>query len=293
MDQAGCEYCGLYLCIRDEEMSCSGVEQLQHLFRASNYFLIAQYLSPSSSSVSSSFAIAAGGRRAGRPSRIADTLYSSQNSAYSLSPTRKGSATFGSLTLLSRDAAWFLKVMSAPDTPSISPSLTPDLIHYSNAHSLMAQAGSVFAVCTLTVLLRCYVRMRILKSFGSDDWTILLAYVRCCVIDGSCSLTRVQALALATFICYALEVPQGLGKHLLVIQMNKAAYRELLKIREIHMCCVTIGLSVVKISVSLLFLRLATRKLYRVFLWGVVAFMVTFGMASAGTLVCCDASVQK
>lgn len=83
-----------------------------------------------------------------------------------------------------------------------------------------------------------------------------------------------------------LEVPQGLGKHLAVIQMDKAAYRELLKIREIHMCCVTIGLSIVKISVSFLFLRLTTTRAYRAFLWGVIGFMVAFAIASAGTLVC-------
>jgi hypothetical protein len=83
-----------------------------------------------------------------------------------------------------------------------------------------------------------------------------------------------------------LEVPQGLGKHLAVIQMDKTAYRQLLKIREIHMCCVTIGLSIVKISVSFLYLRLTTTGAYRGFLWGNVVFMVSFAIASAGTLVC-------
>jgi predicted cobalt transporter CbtA len=83
-----------------------------------------------------------------------------------------------------------------------------------------------------------------------------------------------------------LGVPQGLGKHLAVIQMDKAAYRQLLKIQEIHMCCVTIGLSIVKISVSFLYLRLTTTRAYRGFLWGVIGFMVAFAIASAGTLVC-------
>lgn len=49
--------------------------------------------------------------------------------------------------------------------------------------------------------------------------------------------------------------------------------------------CVTVGLSVVKISVSFLFLRLATKKAYCVFLWGVILFMVAFGIASVEALV--------
>ncbi|KAH7090612.1 hypothetical protein FB567DRAFT_546788 [Paraphoma chrysanthemicola] len=158
--------------------------------------------------------------------------------------------------------------MSGPAPLSASTNLTSELIAFTSAHSLMAQAGSVFALCALTVILRCYARIVILKAFGSDDWTILLAF----------------ALALATFICYVLEVPQGLGRHLLVVQMNPEAYRELLKIRQVHMCCVTIGLSVVKISVGLFLLRLATKRTYRIFLWGVIVFMVAFTMASAGTL---------
>jgi hypothetical protein len=82
-----------------------------------------------------------------------------------------------------------------------------------------------------------------------------------------------------------LEVPQGLGKHIAVVQSNKPALRQLLKIREIHMCCVTIGSSVVKISVSLLFLRLTARKAYRVFLWGIITFMVGFTTVCVGTIV--------
>jgi hypothetical protein len=67
--------------------------------------------------------------------------------------------------------------MSAPTTPSSSADLSPDLIAFSNAHNLMAKAGSMFAICALTVMLRCYVRVIILKSFGADDWTMLLAFV--------------------------------------------------------------------------------------------------------------------
>jgi hypothetical protein len=82
-----------------------------------------------------------------------------------------------------------------------------------------------------------------------------------------------------------LEVPQSLGKHIAVVQSNRPAFRQLLKIREIQMCCVAIGVSVVKILVSLLFLRLTARKAYRAFLWGVIVFMIVFTIKSVGSIV--------
>jgi hypothetical protein len=65
--------------------------------------------------------------------------------------------------------------MALPGTPTALPS--PELISYSNARNLIAEASALFAVATLTVLFRCYVRIVIIKSFGYDDWTMLLAMV--------------------------------------------------------------------------------------------------------------------
>jgi hypothetical protein len=54
--------------------------------------------------------------------------------------------------------------------------------------------------------------------------------------------------------------------------------------RQIHMITVMTGISLVKISVSLLLLRLVVRRLYVWFLWGVIIFMVAFTLACVGTL---------
>lgn len=93
-----------------------------------------------------------------------------------------------------------------------------------------------------------------------------------------------ELLATGTFICYVLEVPLGLGKHLAVIQMDKDRYRELLKVREIHMICVTVGQCAVKISVSLFLLRLVVRRLHIWFLYGVNVFLAAFTVVSFCTL---------
>jgi hypothetical protein len=119
--------------------------------------------------------------------------------------------------------------MSAPTMPSSSVDISPELLAFNNAHNLMAKAGSMFAICALTVILRCYVRVIILNSFGADEWTMLLAFVSKLLLPRTSKLTILEALAFATFTCYTLKVPHGLGKHLAVIQMDRAAYRQLLK----------------------------------------------------------------
>jgi len=65
--------------------------------------------------------------------------------------------------------------MTLPDTPNSSPS--PELIAYSNANNLIAEAATLCFIATLTVLLRCYARIVVIKSFGNDDWTMILAMV--------------------------------------------------------------------------------------------------------------------
>lgn len=65
--------------------------------------------------------------------------------------------------------------MASPNDPTSLPS--PELIAYSNAGHLVAQAATLCAIALSTVLLRCYARVAVLKSFGYDDWTMLLAMV--------------------------------------------------------------------------------------------------------------------
>jgi len=69
------------------------------------------------------------------------------------------------------------RVMSVPIIPSDSADMDLELLDVNNSRNLMAKAGSMFAICALAVLLRCHVRVAILKSFGADDWTMLLAFV--------------------------------------------------------------------------------------------------------------------
>lgn len=174
--------------------------------------------------------------------------------------------------------------MSAPVDPSSAADLTPEYIAFTNAPVLLAQAGSVFAIAAVVVVLRVYVRVSMLRSFGKDDWTMVLAMVSSSkTITGIPHLT-LQLLATGTFVCYVLEVPLGLGKNIAVIRMDMDRYRELLKVRQVHMICVTVGQCIVKISVSFFLLRLVVRRLHIWFLYGVIAFLVAFTAVSFCTL---------
>lgn len=65
---------------------------------------------------------------------------------------------------------------SVPFPQNIS-GLSDDVLEYSIGPNLLAKTGNPYGVTLLTVLLRKYSRRFIVKSFGEDDWAMLLALV--------------------------------------------------------------------------------------------------------------------
>lgn len=61
--------------------------------------------------------------------------------------------------------------------PKALSDLAPEIIAFSNAPALLAQTVPFFGVAALVVFARCYVRAVMLRAFGRDDWTMLLAMV--------------------------------------------------------------------------------------------------------------------
>ncbi|KNG45398.1 hypothetical protein TW65_07930 [Stemphylium lycopersici] len=109
--------------------------------------------------------------------------------------------------------------MSAPAPKNIT-DLSPDIVAYRNGPVLLVQTTPAFAVAALVVLLRCYARARILKSFGTDDWVMIV-----------------------TLVCYAVQIDLGVGKYVAVIQADPERYRRILMVRQIDMTAVVVGLS--------------------------------------------------
>jgi hypothetical protein len=82
-----------------------------------------------------------------------------------------------------------------------------------------------------------------------------------------------------------VQISLGLGSRVEVLEENAASYRKLLKARLLHQVWVVVGLALVKVSICLFLLRLVVKKLYINVLWGMVAFMTAFTLASVFTLV--------
>ncbi|CAN9155637.1 unnamed protein product [Alternaria alternata] len=109
--------------------------------------------------------------------------------------------------------------MSGTNPADANPDLSnPDYIAYTNAPLLLTQTGALIGVTAFIVVLRCYVRIVMLRCFGKDDWTMLLAF----------------GFAMATFIVYAEQTKLGLGKHLSVMRMNPGNERQFLKLRQVQ-----------------------------------------------------------
>lgn len=65
---------------------------------------------------------------------------------------------------------------------------------------LRAAASTFFAIAVVTLLARCYVRLRIAKAFGVDDWFMVISTVNHThsVVALVCMLNRVRYFTLLT-----------------------------------------------------------------------------------------------
>jgi hypothetical protein len=146
--------------------------------------------------------------------------------------------------------------------------LDPAYIAYTNAPTLLTQTGTRFGATALVINLRCYVRSRILRSFGKDDWTILLAF----------------AFATALFITYTIQFRYGLGKHIAVMKSDQEGYGQFVRLHQVQSILGGIGVGLVKIFIAFFLLRLMTKKAYRWFLHGFIVFKALSTTACIGTL---------
>lgn len=146
--------------------------------------------------------------------------------------------------------------------------LTPEYIAFNNAPVLLTQFGSLFAVASVIVFARCYVRWIMIKSFGKDDWLMVLAY----------------AFAAATFGTYVAQTKVGMGKHMAVITMDGAKYANFLRLRQVASILAAIGVALVKISIAYFLLRLVVHRRYVYFLHGLNIFVVLVTTACVCTL---------
>lgn len=103
---------------------------------------------------------------------------------------------------------------------------------------------------TIVMLLRVLVRIFMTKSFGSDDYCMLVAWL----------------MQLATFICFLGERPYAMGRHIECITPH--GYRMHGKWQYYHSLWVMFGVVLVKVSIALFLMRLVPPgKRWKSFLW--------------------------
>ncbi|KAL2840429.1 hypothetical protein BJY01DRAFT_20918 [Aspergillus pseudoustus] len=138
-----------------------------------------------------------------------------------------------------------------------------------HAPKILAITGTMTGLACLLVVLRCYVRVFVLRRFYVEDWIM--------VVCGICCL-GVQA-------CFVGETHVGLGQFSRTIAF-RGTYGKISQWIWWHSLIVVLGISLVKISIGFFLLRFATQKKWLKWLIiGSLIFLTAFTMASLGTLI--------
>ncbi|CAG8957344.1 hypothetical protein HYFRA_00010770 [Hymenoscyphus fraxineus] len=136
-----------------------------------------------------------------------------------------------------------------------------------NAPTILATNGILTLMAMVTVAARFYVRSVMLKTTGRDDWVILVAMI--------CGLGTMQ--------CFVGETHYGLGMHIDAVSIEDQ--QEQLHWQFYHTLFVTTGITLVKVSISFLLLRIVPDRNYRIFLWGTIVFLCLFIIVCANLFI--------
>lgn len=127
---------------------------------------------------------------------------------------------------------------------------SPEYLAENNAPKILSIVGVFGFLALVIVFLRLFVRGAMLRFTGADDAVIALSMV----------------IGIAVFVCFVGEAANGLGRHFEVIT-NPSIYFQWM---FAHSLISLFGIAAVKVSVSLLLLRLVPQKNYRRILWAII-----------------------
>ncbi|CRG82709.1 hypothetical protein PISL3812_00053 [Talaromyces islandicus] len=133
-----------------------------------------------------------------------------------------------------------------------SPSnLPPD---HDNGPAVNGVTWSFLIVAVVSVLLRCYVRIFMIKSFGYDD--ILIVITLGVLIAGDVVISNM--------------VSAGMGRHLEYLSNPKYSALQIAKWNAIYQILNVSGALLTKISIGLFLLRLKQSRKFTIAVWGVL-----------------------
>ncbi|KAH8794944.1 hypothetical protein BGZ57DRAFT_329909 [Hyaloscypha finlandica] len=122
-------------------------------------------------------------------------------------------------------------------------------------------AGLFLALSTITIMLRCYCRAFVVKSFGLDDWSALIAWV------------------FFVFFCtFAIAgVYHGTGQHSSLLPQEEIP----IGLKWWWACEPVYVLSnmALKFSIGIMLLRISVSKTHKIIIWTTVAILEIYGLA--------------
>ncbi|KKK19412.1 hypothetical protein P175DRAFT_0443568 [Aspergillus ochraceoroseus IBT 24754] len=144
----------------------------------------------------------------------------------------------------------------------------PDSVPYTNAPRIIAIVGTLTGLSALLVILRCYVRIFVLRRFHVEDGIMIISL----------------ACAVGVLACFVGECDHGLGRFFKDIGPND--YELLAKWLWYHSIIIVLGISLVKISLGIFLIRFAGQKKgLKKFILGTVIFLVLATVGCILTLI--------
>lgn len=153
---------------------------------------------------------------------------------------------------------------------------------------ILAICGTLVGLALALVILRVWVRVKMVKHLGADDYTIIVAMVRQLLpvfssriacsrdigdLEDKYSLISLQTVMFAEMMVIIPQVQLGAGRHYQYIKPESNI------VKGLHLNFVTqplclIGLCLTKVSVGLFLLRITPSKKFKWFLWGCIIFTI-------------------
>ncbi|KAH7398467.1 hypothetical protein BKA66DRAFT_592425 [Pyrenochaeta sp. MPI-SDFR-AT-0127] len=151
--------------------------------------------------------------------------------------------------------------------PPPVPLPSPEYLAENQAARLVAVEGSLYALSATAVLMRFYVRIFMLKTFGWDDWMMLIT---------ACISTTCLGM-------FVKLIDFGLGLHAEAFPLINIM--PFFKLMYFYSILIIFAYSFVKLSIGFFLLRLADRTRWRPFLIGMLVFIAMFTIGSTFAII--------
>ncbi|KAF2496333.1 hypothetical protein BU16DRAFT_609132 [Lophium mytilinum] len=154
---------------------------------------------------------------------------------------------------------------------------TPPIPNYPNENAgptILATCGTVTALALITLAIRLFVRIRMIRNVGWDDYTMIVAV----------------ALCITGFFHIVPEVAYGAGKH--INHIDPADFRRGLKLNFITQPIYLWAICMVKMSIGFFLLRVAATSFFRRVIISIMVFMLVYTLVSFFTIVLQCTNIQ-